>query len=222
MEEKFCKICGAPLEDGQKFCTNCGAIVSSGADIPNAQPQPEDTVSPFDTPQQTLEQPQQTYSQPQYYVQPVEVAPKRTSTAFKGLYIPSKILGIISLINSIFNIILVLCIFLAVVGATVSQPSGIGSDELDALCFALAYLSVCTFISLIVSLVMSIISISLGGKIKRRDPNDLGANVARPAKIALVFTIISFVALFAIAAYIIGAGIFKFDLNSLNSLEYLD
>ncbi len=218
MEEKFCKICGAPLEDGQKFCTNCGAIVSSGADIPNAQPQPEDTVSPFDTPQQTLEQPQQTYSQPQYYVQPVEVAPKRTSTAFKGLYIPSKILGIISLIESIFNIIIVLCL----VPMAFVTPYTVNADEWDALVFFTAYLSAIAFFSLITTLIMSIISISLGGKIKRRDPNDLGANVARPAKIALVFTIISFVALFAIAAYIIGAGIFKFDLNSLNSLEYLD
>ena len=45
---KFCKQCGAPLQEGVRFCTNCGAQVV----VPTQQPQQP-------KPQQAYQQPQE-------------------------------------------------------------------------------------------------------------------------------------------------------------------
>ncbi len=136
-----------------------------------------------------------------------DVRPQRKSTAFKGLYISSKILGIISLIDSISNILFLLFILLLLYAYSTS--SGIG----DA--FFLVLYSVCTFgitlINSITTFIMSIVSIALGGKIKRRDPNDPGVKVARPAKVALVFTIITLVVLIGILAVYMSNKSFNFN-----------
>ena len=58
---KFCKQCGAPLQEGVRFCTNCGAQVVVTAQQPQPEPQPK----PQPQPQQNYQRPTQQPQQPQ-------------------------------------------------------------------------------------------------------------------------------------------------------------
>ena len=53
---KFCKQCGAPLQEGVRFCTNCGAQVVVASQQPQTQPQPQQS---YQRPTQQPQQPQQ-------------------------------------------------------------------------------------------------------------------------------------------------------------------
>lgn len=54
---KFCKQCGAPLQEGVRFCTSCGAQIVEAAQQPQAQPQPQS--QPQSQPQPTQSDQQQ-------------------------------------------------------------------------------------------------------------------------------------------------------------------
>ena len=64
---KFCKQCGAPLQEGVRFCTNCGAPIAAASQQPQSQPQPQA--------QQASQQPQPSQPQSQPKSQP---QPKKT------------------------------------------------------------------------------------------------------------------------------------------------
>ena len=55
---KFCKQCGAPLQEGVRFCTNCGAQVVVATQQPQPQPMPQ-TQQSYQRPPQQPQQPLQ-------------------------------------------------------------------------------------------------------------------------------------------------------------------
>jgi len=112
---KFCKQCGAQLEDAAKFCPGCGTTIEAQAPPPQQQyapPPPQQQAPPpqqqyagqAPPPQQQYAPPQQQYAPPQqhYAPPPQQQAPKKKIP--KPLFVLIIIVAVIAGLVVVFNV----------------------------------------------------------------------------------------------------------------------
>ncbi len=121
---KFCKHCGAQIEDTTAFCPNCGTNVSDDA-VSSSAPEPQYSAY---QPEQPVQPVQPTQYQP---YQEYNVFPPQNSGSSNGLSIAGLVLGIIacaffwfSFVNIIALILGIVGIILAIMGSKKAKATG--------------------------------------------------------------------------------------------------